>query len=267
MWAEREWFTIRQGISGRLYVASGVLSFLFVLGVWYLLTYLQLVKPYFLPSPLEVLVAAGELFTKYGLLADIAASFYRVSAGFLLAAVLAVPVGICMGTFKVAEALIEPLNDFIRYMPVPAFIPLMILWVGIGDGSQIALIFIGTFFQLTIIVADIVSRVPREFLETAYILGYGRSGVIRHVIWPASLPEIFDALRVGVGWAWSYLILAEVVAASTGLGHMIMESQRYLRTANVIAGILVIGVIGLTIDYLFKRAHRVLFPWVEREAK
>jgi NitT/TauT family transport system permease protein len=150
-------------------------------------------------------------------------------------------------------------------MPVPAFIPLTILWVGIGDASQIALIFVGTFFQLTIMVADVVAHVPREYLETSYILGYGNARAITRVILPASMPGIFDTLRVGVGWAWSYLILAEVVAASVGLGHMIMESQRYLRTANVMAGIIIIGLIGLAIDYLFKVAYRLLFRWSEKE--
>ncbi|HEY0405548.1 MAG TPA: ABC transporter permease [Pyrinomonadaceae bacterium] len=257
---------IRQPIPRRLYVAAGAAAFLFVFALWSLLSYTELVAPYFLPPPHRVLLAIVELFTKYNLLTDIAFSFYRVSLGFLMAAALGVPVGILMGSFKLAEAFIEPLNDFIRYMPVPAFIPLVILWIGIGNSSQITLIFIGVFFQLTIMVADTVAHVPKEYLEISCILGHNNRQIIRRVIVPASLPGIFDALRVGVGWAWSYLILAEVVAASVGLGHMIMESQRYLRTANVIAGIIIIGIIGLVIDYVFKVAHRRLFRWSEKEA-
>jgi NitT/TauT family transport system permease protein len=259
------YFSIRQPISRRLYLTAGLLSFLLVLGIWSVLSYGNLVEGYFLPPPHTVLLASVELFTKYHLVADITASFYRVSLGFLLAAAIAVPLGILMGTFKLAEAFVEPLNDFIRYMPVPAFIPLTILWIGIGDSAQIALIFIGTFFQLTVMVADIVAHVPKEFLETSYILGYSKFRVLTRVILPYSLPGIFDALRVGIGWAWSYLILAEVVAASVGLGHMIMESQRYLRTANVIAGIIIIGIIGLLIDYAFKVSYRFLFRWSEKE--
>lgn len=236
-----------------------------LLANWCVLSYGGIVESYFLPAPDEVVIAGTELFTKYHLTADIAASFYRVTLGFLLAAGIAMPLGILMGTFKIVEAFIEPLNDFIRYMPVPAFIPLIILWIGIGDSSQIALIFVGTFFQLTIMIADIVAHVPKDFLETSYTLGYKRWQILRHVVLPASLPGIFDALRVGVGWAWSYLILAEVIAASVGLGHMIMESQRYLRTANVIAGIIIIGIIGLVIDFVFKLTHSFLFRWGEKE--
>ena len=261
----RSWFSIRKPIPRWLYVCAGILAFALLLGVWSILSYGKIVQAYFLPTPHQVVEAGVKLFTRYELLADIKASFYRVSLGFALAAALAIPLGLLMGTFKLAEGFLEPLNDFVRYMPVPAFIPLTILWIGIGDNGQIAIIFIGTFFQLTIMVADVVSHVPREFLEASYTLGYRSFGVITRVILPASLPGIFDAMRVGVGWAWSYLILAEVVAANVGLGHMIMESQRYLRTANVIAGILIIGLIGLSIDFTLKLIYRLCFRWTEKE--
>ena len=261
----QQYFSIRGTISRRIYFLTALLSFAIVLAIWSVLSYGEMVKPYFLPTPHSVLLACVELFTKYNLVSDITASFYRVFVGFLLAAAISVPLGVLIGTFRLVEAFIEPINDFIRYMPVPAFIPIVILWIGIGDSAQIALIFIGTFFQLTIMVADIVAHVPKEYLETSYTLGYSKFRVILHVILPASFPGIFDALRVSIGWAWSYLILAEVVAASVGLGHMIMESQRYLRTANVFAGIIIIGIIGLIIDYIFKFAYGVFFRWSEKE--
>lgn len=258
---------IRGAIPRRLYLLAGTVSFAVIFVLWCLLSYGKLVEPYFLPPPHLVLLAGAELFSRYDLIADITASFMRVSVSFLLAAMLAVPLGVLMGTFRLVEAFVEPVNDFIRYMPVPAFIPIIILWIGIGDAAQIALIFVGTFFQLTLMVADVVAHVPKEFLETSYTLGYSKPHVIRYVILPASLPGIFDALRVGSGWAWSYLILAEIIAASVGLGHMIMESQRYLRTANVFAGIIIIGVIGLLLDYAFKLAYGFLFRWSEKEAQ
>lgn len=262
----RELLTIRRSIPRNVYIGIGISAFVIAFGIWCILSYGGIVKPFFLPSPDDVAKAAVDLFRKYELLKDIQASVLRVSLAFTFSAVLALPLGILIGSFKIAEAFFEPMNDFIRYMPVPAFIPLTILWLGVGDSAQIALIFIGTFFQLTIMVADCVAQVRHELLESAYTLGYRPLGVLRKVILPAAMPGIFDNLRVAVGWAWSYLILAEVIAANVGLGHMIMQSQRYLRTANVIAGIIIIGIIGLMIDYLFKLSYRFFFPWSEKES-
>jgi NitT/TauT family transport system permease protein len=188
-------------------------------------------------------------------------SSYRVLAGFLLAAVIGVPLGLLMGTFKTVEALVEPLVGFIRYMPASAFIPLFILWLGIGDVEKIGIIFVGSFFQLILMTAVVASSVPKEMLETAYTLGAGRLQVIRRVLLPASLPGIMDTLRIIVGWAWTYIIVAELVAAESGIGYMILNAQRMLQTGSIIFGILSIGMLGIMTDYAFKWLHRWLFPW------
>ncbi len=251
-------------IARRTYLAIAAAAFGLIAIAWCVATYGGFTKPFFLPAPTDVARAAVRLFTEFGLLTDMRDSFYRVGMGFLISVALAVPLGILMGTFKQVEAFVEPVNDFIRYMPVPAFIPLLILWVGIGNSSQISLIFIGTFFQLVILVSDATAHCPKEYLEVSYTVGASRLAVLHRVILPYTMPMVFDNVRVAFGWAWSYLLLAEIVGANTGLGHMIMESQRFLRTDNVIAGVLIIGVIGLIIDFTFKGAYRVLFRWTEK---
>lgn len=257
---------INQRITRKQYLLLGSISFFVCFIVWSGLSYGQIVKSYFLPTPGQIIQALSDLFVKYDLWGDIRISFLRVMIGFTLAACIAIPLGALMGTYKTIEALIEPLNDFIRYMPVPAFIPLAILWVGLGTPSQITIIFIGTFFQLVVMVMDVVANVPKQYLEVAYTLGLRDSQVFWRVILRSALPGIYDSLRVSVGWAWSYLVLAEVVAADKGVGHMIMEGQRYLRTDNVIAGIIVIGLLGISIDYVFKLIYPRLFPWARKIA-
>jgi NitT/TauT family transport system permease protein len=222
-----------------------------------------LVDPLFLPSPGRVLQAGVDLFVELGFTTDILNSVYRVMLGFIVAALIGVPLGLFMGTFKVAEAFTEPVVGFIRYMPASAFIPLFILWLGIGDIEKIAIIFVGSFFQLVLMVAVVAKNVHKDMLETAYTLGAKRFQVIWKVLLPASLPGIVDTLRIIVGWAWTYIIVAELVASASGIGYMIISAQRMLRTGNIIFGILTIGVLGLITDYFFKWLYSRLFPWVE----
>jgi len=253
----------REPIPTSLYFTLSLGSFALLLAVWSILTYGGFVDALFLPSPGRVFRAGVDLFVDFGFTADILNSVYRVLLGFILAAVVGVPLGLIMGTFQVAEALTEPMVGFIRYMPASAFIPLFILWLGIGDVEKIAIIFVGSFFQLVLMVAVVAKNVRTDMLETAYTLGAKRFQVIRRVLLPASLPGILDTLRIIVGWAWTYIIVAELVASASGIGYMIISAQRMLRTGSIIFGILTIGTLGLITDYFFKWLYQKLFPWVE----
>jgi len=253
----------REPIPKGLYLILALSSFAFFLVLWTILTYGGLVDPLFLPSPGRVLQAGVDLFLELEFTTDILNSVYRVMMGFVIAALAGVPVGLLMGTFKVAEAFTEPVVGFVRYMPASAFIPLFILWLGIGDIEKIAIIFVGSFFQLVLMVAVVAKNVHKDLLETAYTLGAKRFQVIRKVLLPASLPGIVDTLRIIVGWAWTYIIVAELVASASGIGYMIISSQRMLRTGNIIFGILTIGMLGLLTDFFAKWLYNRLLPWVE----
>jgi NitT/TauT family transport system permease protein len=253
----------REPIPKSLYLILTLSSFAFFVMIWSILTYGGFVDPLFLPSPGRVFQAGLDLFKDLDFTTDILNSVCRVMMGFIIAGIIGVPLGLIMGTFKVAEALTEPVVGFIRYMPASAFIPLFILWLGIGDVEKVAIIFVGSFFQLVLMVAVVAKNVHKDMLETAYTLGAKRFQVIRKVLLPASLPGIVDTLRIIVGWAWTYIIVAELVASASGIGYMIISAQRMLRTGNIIFGILTIGMLGLITDYFFKWLYNKLFPWVE----
>ena len=257
-------FEFKMQLPKRRYAFLGSFAFVGVVLLWHLVSNSGLIQRYFLPAPSEIVSAAFLLFEDKGFWEGVQDSFFRVTVGYALAVVLAVPVGVLVGSFKVVEAIIEPLNNFIRYTPLPAFIPLIILWVGLGDMNQITVIFLGVFWTLIVMVADAAANVPRDLIDTAYTLGLNRLQIIRRVIFPHALPDIYDSLRVAIGWAWSSLILAEVVGANTGIGHMIMESQRFLKTSNVIFGIVLVGGLGVLLDYFFKALYPILFKWSEK---
>jgi len=259
----KQYFRLKENIPSHVYIGLGFVSFAVLFTIWSVLTYGGYVPPLFLPSPSDIAVQFYRMLTELNLLGDIVASLYRVSAGFILASIIGVPLGLLMGSFKLAEGLVEPIVGFVRYMPASAFIPLLILWIGIGDLQKIAVIFIGTFFQQVLMVRDVAKNVSHELIDTSYTLGANQKAAFLKVVLPAALPGIMDTLRITLGWAWTYLVVAELVAASSGLGYMIMEAQRFLRTAGIIVGILVIGLLGLLTDTLFKTAYKRMFPWLE----
>lgn len=233
-------------------------------GLWALLTYGGFVQPLFLPSPTDIVRAAGALIADGSLAEHTQASVTVIVAGWLLAVALAVPLGILMGTLKFVEALVEPVVDFVRYLPVSAMIPLLILYIGIGTAQKISVIFIGTFFQLILLIADVSANVPKDLLDSAYTLGARRGDVFRRVLLPATLPGVMDNLRITMGWAWTYLIVAELVAANRGLGYMILDAGRGLFTDRIFVGLFTIGLLGFVFDLTFKRLHRLLLPWSPR---
>jgi len=248
-------------------VTLGFLGFALVGLVWSIATYGGFIQPLFLPSPSGVASNTIILFREQGFLLDIGISIYRVFGGFTVGAILAIPLGILIGSSRFFNALFEPLIGFMRYLPAAAFIPLAILWFGIGDIEKMFIIFIGTFAYLTLFVTDAVMNVDKTLIENARSFGAPRKDVLFHVIIPASLPSIWDSLRIMAGIGWTYIIVAELVAASSGIGHVIIEAQRYLLTGNIIAGLLVIGLLGLITDQLFKWGYTKLFPYTTKSER
>jgi NitT/TauT family transport system permease protein len=249
--------TIGQGTF--LGIAAGV--FLLLLILWWALTGSGVVPPLFLPSPGAVWVKLVTLSSNGTLWGDIAISSYRIIAGFLLASVMAVPIGVLIGSYRFWEAALEPLADFIRYMPVVAFLPLTILWTGTGDIQKFLIIWIGTFFQQILMVMDNVKRVPRDFVCLGRTLGLSELELQLKIVVPSALPAIWDTLRITFGWAWTWLVVAELVAADSGLGYRITVSQRYFETNVTIGYILILGVLGLVSDQVMKALQRLLFRY------
>lgn len=235
--------------------------FVVFLAAWTLATVRGFVNPTFLADPLTMLRAGWRLLVVHGFYEDIGVTIWRVFGGFVLAAVIGVPLGIAMGAYKAIEAFFEPFVSFARYLPASGFIPLLILWAGIGELEKLLVIFIGSFFQLVLMVAVIVGSTRRDLVEAAYTLGAGAGGVVRRVLLPSSAPDIAESLRLVLGWAWTYVIVAELIGAASGIGHMITDSQALLDTGQIIFGIVVIGVIGLVSDSLFKLVNQRLFAW------
>ncbi len=250
-----------QPISSGARIALGISFFVLFFAFWAAVTLGGFVSKTFLADPITMVKSGYVLITEMGFMKDIGMTVWRVVGGFLIATALALPLGIAMGAYKPIEAFFEPFISFARYLPASAFIPLLILWAGIGEAQKLAVIFLGSFFQLVLMIAVIVGNTRRDLVEAAYTLGVSDQSLISRVLLPNSAPQVFETLRMVLGWAWTYVIVAELIAASVGIGHMITDSQALLATDQIIFGIIVIGVIGLVSDLLFKAANRKLFPW------
>ncbi|HEY3329734.1 MAG TPA: ABC transporter permease [Capsulimonadaceae bacterium] len=258
-------FRIREEIAPRTYVGFVVLSFILPMIAWCALTYSGKANSLILPTPTSVFDALMAAVRDDTLVPNMKISVFRIGMGFLASAVLAIPVGILMGTFKLFEAAHEPLVGFIRYVPVPALIPLVMVSVGIGEPAKILLIFLGTYFQMVIVVADVTRQVPKDLINAARTLGANRLQCLFSVILPATLPGLLETCRTMIGWAWTYLVIAEVVATDSGLGYSIMKAQRFLRTDEIFVGIVVLGLLGLVTDLLFKYLTPRLLPWADAQ--
>lgn len=254
-------FRLREAIPDSVFTSAGFLVPALLVIVWLVVTQLGLVRPLFLPSPLAVLEEGWRQVTTGILFKDAAVSTYRIVVGWLSATVIAVPIGILMGNFRIFEGSLEPLISTIRYMPVVALIPLSILWAGIGDEQKILILFLGTFFQMALMIMDNVKNIDINLIRAGQTLGFSNTEILWRIILPAALPGIWDTFRITIGWTWTYLVVAELVAAQSGLGRRIMDAQRYLATDTIIFGTLFIGLLGLLTDYAFKRAGRSLFRW------
>lgn len=254
-------WTVRGALSRGAAMSLAGIGFLLPFIAWCVVSAGDWVDPVFLPTPLQVLSRSVDWLVTDDMLSDILVSIGRVFGGFIASAVLAIPLGVLIGTYAPVRALLEPLADFSRYLPAVAFIPLIMLWVGIDESAKIAVIWVGTFFQMVLMLAEDVARVPNAPIEAARTMGATNTEVMKYVLIPAARPAMLDTLRAMMGLAWTYLVVAELVAANSGLGFSILKAQRFLQTDKIFVGILLIGLIGLVTDQGFRCLHRRCFRW------
>lgn len=257
-------WSIRQGFPHWLSSLLVILSFVVPLVLWTIITALKLVPPIFLPTPMAVIQAGIQMFAENNLLADILASCQRVLIGFMLSAVIGVPIGLAMGTFYSMDRIFSPLVGTIRYMPITGFVPLIIIWLGLGEPSKIAIVTLGVVLYNVIMVADAVKFIPNDMINVAYTMGANRWNVLWKVIVPATFPSVLDTLRVNISGAWNFVVIAELLAAQSGLGFKIIQAQRFLQTDKVLVCIFLIGAIGLMIDYSLRWLSHWLVPWADQ---
>tara|TARA_B100001146_G_scaffold41047_1_gene34792 strand:- start:61 stop:846 length:786 start_codon:yes stop_codon:yes gene_type:complete len=255
-------FAYRGKSSTRADVVLGILAFIGLVGFWYSAGEMEFVSPRFLPNPWEVVKALYVMLVDQSFLEDIWISVARVWGAFLMSAIMAIPIGIWMSSYRIVGMLMEPIVDFIRYLPVPALVPLLIIWFGIGESSKIAVLWMGTFFQLVLLIADDTKRVPKEYIETGFTVGARPRQITWDIVLRSMLPKIVDNLRITLGWCWTYIIIAEIVASNAGIGHAIWSARRFVKTPEVMAGILTVGVIGLLTDQAIRYAHRRWFRYL-----
>jgi len=232
-----------------------------VVVAWWLVTATGRVERFFIPRPRATLEEGWSMLRDAAFWGDFGSSMFRISAGFLLAALVAIPCGIFMARSRVFNAMVEPSISFIRFIPMPAVIPLMILWFGSGEWGKIMIICLGVAFQLVLMVADAVAGVPEAYDEIAHSIGVTPWQNLVHFTVPAALPEIWDSLRINFGLAWSTLIFAEILGATSGLGYLIVRSQRYLLVERVFVAAVLIGILGILADKGFEWCYNRWFPW------
>ena len=257
-------WSIRQGFPRWLSILLSTIAIAIPLIIWAIISYAGLVTPLFLPTPTAVITAGTRMLFEENLIVDILASNMRVAAGFIIAAVVGVPIGVLMGTFHSMQSLFSPIVGTVRYMPVVAFVPLIIIWIGLGEEAKTLIIFLGVVLYNAMMIADAVKFIPDEMINVAYTLGMNRRDVLFRVIVPGVFPSILDTLRVNISGAWNYLVIAELIASQNGLGFKIIQAQRFLQTDKVLFCIGVIGFIGLVIDFGLKYLSKILTPWAER---
>jgi NitT/TauT family transport system permease protein len=231
------------------------------LTLWWLVTTTGRVERFFVPRPQATFRAGLDMLRSAAFWADLGYSIFRIGVGFLLAAAVAIPCGILMARSRAFNALVEPSISFIRFIPMPAVIPLMILWFGSGEWGKVMIICLGVTFQLVLMVADAVADVPEAYDEIAHSIGVTPWQALMHFTVPAALPAIWDSLRINFGLAWSTLIFAEILGATSGLGYLIVRSQRFLLVEQVFVTALLIGALGILSDKIFEWCYNRWFPW------
>ncbi|WP_093360087.1 ABC transporter permease [Tropicimonas isoalkanivorans] len=258
-------FGLRTPVGRPQRVTSAVAVWALFFGVWMLASASGLVNELLVPAPQQVFATTWDLFAHRGFGSDVLISIGRVVVAFAMACAVAIPLGVMMGSFPAVEAFFNPFVSAWRYLPAPSFIPILLMWFGTGEAPKLALLFIGVIFFLITLIMDHTKNVREELVETALTLGAKRATVVRKVIFPAVLPDVVVAMRQMLAMAWTYLVIAEIVASTTGIGAMMMRARRFLKTDEILAGIIVIGALGLLFDLLFALIYRWAFPYLRTQ--
>jgi NitT/TauT family transport system permease protein len=258
------WFEIRKPIPSHRVIGLGIAVWALFFGIWELIVVAGMASPLLVPTPQKVLLALYDLVVNQGFLWDVGISIYRIVLSFGVACLIAIPLGILMGVFPTVEAFVNAFVSPWRYLPAPSFIPILLMWLGTGDAPKITLLIIGVVFFLITLIMDHTRAVRQELLETAMTLGGNRRQIVGTVVVPAVMPSVLTAMRQMLAVSWTYLVIAEIVASTTGIGAMMMRAKRFLHTDQIMAGIVVIGILGLLFDLLFRRAHRFFFPYIDQ---
>jgi taurine transport system permease protein len=245
-----------------------LLSIAGLLFVWWMFTAMGWVKPLFLPSPQAVFGKFINVwqngFTNTPFLEHVGISAARVFGAFLLACLIGIPLGIGMGMSPFIRGIFDPPLEFYRQIPPLAYLPLMIIWFGIGETSKVLLIFLSVLAPVALGARSGVKSAAIEQIHAAYSFGASRWQVMTQVILPSALPEILTAMRIGIGFGWTTLVAAEMVAATKGLGYMVLTASQFLQTSTVIMGIFVIAIIAYSFDMLMRFVERRVVPWKGR---
>lgn len=260
--ARRSFFEFRRKIGMGGTVSLGIAAWLVFLGVWQAVSVLGLADPTLFPSPAKVFDAWITLFAEKDFAADVIQSLRRIFTSFALAVAIALPLGVLMGAFTPVEGFLNALVSPFRYLPAPSFVPLLLMWLGTGDSQKIALLVIGVVFFLISLFMDNTKSVPLELVECSRTLGAGKMTVLRKVLLPAAMPLYVDTARQLLAVSWTYLVIAEIVAATDGIGAMMMRAKRFVQVDAIMAGILTIGILGLLSDLIIRMIHRKAFRYL-----
>lgn len=247
-------------------VRLSIATLLVLVVVWWAVTALKLISPLFLPAPQQVLhqlyvIASPQGFMDATLWQHLAASLTRILIALLAAVVIGVPVGIAMGLNNTVRGILDPLIELYRPVPPLAYLPLMVIWFGIGETSKILLIYLAIFAPVALSAVAGVRSVSQVRVRAAQALGASKLQVLRYVVLPSALPEILTGIRIGLGVGWSTLVAAELIAATRGLGFMVQSAGEFLATDVVIAGISVIALIAFSLEIGLRALQRKLTPW------
>jgi len=256
---------IREDLSLKYKVVLGVIPPIIIVLLWELLTFgsaeARIISPLILPSPLEVLSALGSLWYEAELSRSLLASTLRVVTGFVIGAAIAFPLSIFMGAYTKVKSFFEPVTVFLAYLPIPALVPLTMSLFGIGELQKIMFLALGFMIYLIPLFIKAIDEVDNVYLQTAYTLGVKRWKAITHVLFPIAFPKIVHAMRLGFGVGWTYIILAEMVAAERGLGQIIIIAQRRGPREHIYLVLIVIVLIAYLTDKLWEKAYDSLFPY------